>query len=158
MKNLWSPWRMSYIKSPKNKEVCVFCEAISQDEDSSNFVVHRAENSFVILNRYPYSNGHMMVIPNSHVSGLNDLNKPVRAEMMELMHKSTETLKELFQPEGFNLGVNIGEAAGAGIGDHVHLHIVPRWKGDTNFMTSLGNTRVIPESLEETYRQIKEIW
>ncbi|MBT3239625.1 MAG: HIT domain-containing protein [Chloroflexi bacterium] len=158
MKNLWSPWRMSYIKSPKNKEVCVFCEAISQDEDSSNFVVHRAENSFVILNRYPYSNGHMMVIPNSHVSGLNDLNKPVRAEMMELMNKSTETLKELFQPEGFNLGVNIGEAAGAGIGDHVHLHIVPRWKGDTNFMTSLGNTRVIPESLEETYRQIKEIW
>ena len=158
MKNLWSPWRMSYIKSPKNKEVCVFCEAISQDEDSSNFVVHRAENSFVILNRYPYSNGHMMVIPNSHVSGLNDLNKPVRAEMMELMNKSTETLKELFQPEGFNLGVNIGEAAGAGIGDHVHLHIVPRWKGDTNFMTSLGNARVIPESLEETYRQIKEIW
>ena len=158
MKNLWSPWRMSYIKSPKNKEVCVFCEAISQDEDSSNFVVHRAENSFVILNRYPYSNGHMMVIPNYHVSGLNDLNKPVRAEMMELMNKSTETLKELFQPEGFNLGVNIGEAAGAGIGDHVHLHIVPRWKGDTNFMTSLGNTRVIPESLEETYRQIKEIW
>ena len=158
MKNLWSPWRMSYIKTPKNKEICVFCDAISQEDDGINFVVHRAENSFVILNRYPYSNGHMMVIPKAHVPSLNDLEAHVRSEMMELMNKSTEILKELFKPEGFNLGANIGEAAGAGIGDHVHLHIVPRWKGDTNFMTSLGNTRVIPESLEETYRQIKEIW
>ncbi len=158
MKNLWSPWRMSYIKSPKNKDICVFCEAISNDEDGNNYIVHRAENSFVILNRYPYSNGHLMVIPYEHVSDLNQLEKQTRAEMMELLNKSTEILKQLFQPEGFNLGANIGEAAGAGIGDHVHLHIVPRWHGDTNFMTSVGSTRVIPESLEETYRQIMEKW
>ena len=158
MKNLWSPWRMSYIQSPKTKDQCVFCKALADEEDAKNFIVFRAKYSFVILNRYPYTSGHIMVIPFKHVPSLNDLDPETRAEMIELVNKGMELIKKIYQPEGFNLGANIGEAAGAGIEEHVHLHIVPRWKGDTNFMTSLGNTRVIPESLEDTYHQIKKVW
>ncbi len=158
MKNLWSPWRMSYIQLPKSKDECVFCTALTQNEDSENYILYRAKYSFVILNRYPYTSGHLMVIPFSHVSNLNDLDKETRTEMFELLNYSTEVVKEIYQPEGFNLGANIGEAAGAGIEAHVHLHIVPRWIGDTNFMSSTANTRVIPEALEDSFQRIKEVW
>lgn len=158
MKNLWSPWRMSYIKSPKANNHCVFCKALADENDKKNYIVYRAKYSFVILNRYPYTSGHLMVIPFKHAASLNDLDIETRAEMIELVNKGIELIKKIYQPEGFNLGANIGEAAGAGIEEHVHLHIVPRWNGDTNFMTSLGNTRVIPEALEDTYHQIKKIW
>lgn len=158
MKYLWSPWRMDYIKSEKNLEGCVFCKALDQPDGLENLIVFRGQSAFLILNRYPYTSGHLMVLPFLHTPALSDLDPETRAEMMEIMNKGTQVLKQIYQPQGFNLGANIGAAAGAGIEEHVHLHIVPRWKGDTNFMSSLGHTRVLPEELEETYRRVKAAW
>lgn len=158
MDHLWSPWRMSYIQSPKSKNGCVFCEALEKEDGQKNLIVYRGEYSFVILNRYPYTSGHIMILPFIHRPNLIDLDAPTRAEMMELTAKGTDVLQKQYNPQGFNLGANLGEAAGAGIEEHIHIHIVPRWTGDTNFMSSLGQTRVLPEALEDTYRRIKEIW
>ena len=141
--------------SEKNKEGCVFCGAIQQPDGPDNLVVLRASAAFIILNRYPYSSGHLMVVPFEHQPSLEPLPPAVRAEMMELTARSLEVLRAVYRPQGFNVGVNIGAAAGAGILDHVHLHIVPRWGGDTNFMSALANTRVLPESLEDTYWRVK---
>ncbi|MDH5508707.1 MAG: HIT domain-containing protein [Anaerolineae bacterium] len=158
MKHLWSPWRMKYIQSPKDHDSCVFCAAIDQPDGPQNLVVHRGQSSFVMLNLYPYTSGHMMVLPFSHHANLQELPPQTRTEMMELMNTATIILNDIYRPEGFNLGANIGAAAGAGIEEHVHLHIVPRWNGDTNFMSSLGETRVLPETLEETYRRVTAAW
>lgn len=149
---------MKYIEEEKNNDGCVFCDALEQPDSVENLIVHRGDHAFLILNRYPYTSGHLMVLPFSHAPTLLDLDADTRAEMMEIMNKSTLVLNGIYQPQGFNLGANIGEAAGAGIEEHVHLHIVPRWKGDTNFMSSLGHTRVLPEELEETYRRVREAW
>ncbi len=127
-------------------------------DNVENLVVFRSEFSFVIMNRYPYTSGHILVIPYVHKNNLEVLDAATRAEMMELVTQSMTVLRGLYRPQGFNMGANIGEAAGAGIAPHVHLHIVPRWSGDTNFMSSLGETRVLPEALDETYRRIKEAW
>ncbi len=158
MNTLWSPWRMAYIQAHKQKDQCVFCKALRQPDGEENLIVFRGKNAFVILNRYPYTTGHAMVVPNEHTGDFVSLTPATRAEMMELASRCMQVLSAVYQPEGFNLGANIGGAAGAGIPQHVHMHIVPRWAGDTNFMSSLGNTRVIPEDLAVTYRRVCKQW
>jgi ATP adenylyltransferase len=149
---------MTYIQSDKNNSECVFCKELSRPDGIENLIVYRGTLAFVIMNRFPYTTGHLMTVPYAHVSSLEELDGPVRTELMELCSTSIEVLRAVYHPQGFNLGMNIGEAAGAGITDHVHLHVVPRWCGDTNFMSSLGKTRVLPELLEETYQRVFELW
>ena len=157
MKHLWAPWRMKFIEKQRSSG-CVFCNILPQSRDPENLVVFRGEAAFVILNRYPYTSGHLMVVANDHQPSFEDLNAAVRAEMMELATKGIQVLRAVYKPEAFNLGANIGEAAGAGIAGHVHLHVVPRWSGDTNFMSTFAGTRVLPEELDETYRRIQSAW
>ncbi len=156
VKRLWAPWRMKYIE--RNESGCVFCKALAQDDDAKNLIVFRGQAAFVILNRYPYTSGHLLVVANLHRPSLEDLESETRAEMMELVTKGMRVLRKVYRPEAFNLGANIGAAAGAGIAEHVHLHVVPRWGGDTNFMSTLGETRVLPEELDETYRRVCAAW
>jgi ATP adenylyltransferase len=156
MKRIWASWRMKYISSANNKNDCFFCNVLTKNDCSANLVVMRSQRAFIVLNKYPYTSGHVMVAPFVHKATLEELDAPTRAEMMELASLCTTTLRKVYNPQGFNLGANIGEAAGAGVPGHVHLHIVPRWNGDTNFITTVGEVRVLPESLEETYRRIKE--
>lgn len=155
MNHLWSPWRMSYIENHEKVNGCVFCNAQSQTDGVENLIAHRGKLAYVILNRYPYTSGHLMVIPFAHVPNLEELDGETRAEIMELTSRSMTVLREIYKPHGFNMGANIGEAAGAGVLGHVHIHIVPRWAGDTNFMSAVGETRVLPESLEDTYRRVR---
>lgn len=154
MDHLWSPWRMEYIESTNKENGCVFCNAQAMQDGAENLIAHRGERCYVILNRYPYTSGHLMVIPYQHVSNLEELDPAIRAEMMELTSRCTTVLKNIYKPQGFNVGVNMGEVAGAGVVSHVHIHVVPRWKGDTNFMSSVGQTRVLPEALEVTFERV----
>ncbi len=154
MKYLWSPWRMEYIQNSK-VEGCIFCMALDVEDGAENLIAHRGEHAYVILNRYPYTSGHVMVVPYVHRATLEDLDPQIRAEMMELATRCMIILRKIYKPPAFNLGANIGEAAGAGVKAHVHLHIVPRWAGDTNFMSTIGDIRVLPELLEDTYRRIR---
>ena len=156
MNHLWSPWRMTYIEKNEKTSGCVFCNAQAQADSAENLIAFRGKNAYVILNRYPYTSGHLMVIPFEHVSNLEKLHEDTRAEMMELASRCTAILKTTYRTESFNVGMNIGEAAGAGVLGHIHIHIVPRWAGDTNFMSALGETRVLPEALEETYRRVRD--
>ena len=158
MDNLWCPWRMEYIQSDKQKEICVFCGELSRPDGPENLIVYRGHRAFVILNRFPYTSGHLMIVPFDHHALLEELDTETRSEMMELTTQSMIVLRRVYRPGGFNIGVNIGAAAGAGVLDHVHLHVVPRWDGDTNFMSSLADTRVIPETLEETYVRVCQAW
>jgi len=148
---------MEYIVG-KSTEDCVFCEVLKSPDGPDNLVVYRVKYSFVILNRYPYTCGHLMVVPYTHQPSLELLTPETRTELMELTTQAIQILQKEYQPQGFNVGINIGEAAGAGILGHVHLHIVPRWGGDTNFMSTLANTRVLPENLSETYLRLKNGW
>jgi ATP adenylyltransferase len=147
---------MEYIENHNKEEGCVFCNAQAREDGAENLIAYRGKHAYVILNRYPYTSGHLMVIPFEHVPNLEELDAPTRAEMIELTNRCTTVLKGIYRPQGFNVGMNIGEAAGAGIAGHVHIHIVPRWKGDTNFMSSVGETRVLPEALEVTFERIKK--
>ncbi len=156
MDHLYTPWRRDYIQTAKTPG-CIFCNAINQP-DSEALVIYRAQHSYVILNRYPYTNGHLMVVPYLHMDTIEMLDPDIRAEMMELVSKAMLILREVYQPHGFNLGGNIGSAAGAGIAEHVHLHVLPRWNGDTNFMTAVGNTRILPETIEDTWQRIHDAW
>lgn len=158
MNRLWTPWRMAYIENNKPEEGCVFCNRPSQTDGPENLIVARGQRAYVILNLFPYTSGHLMIVPYAHQSSLELLDVATRTEMMELLSHAVEVLRSVYHPQGFNLGANIGELAGAGIAEHVHLHVVPRWAGDTNFMTALGDTRVIPESLEHTYHRVREGW
>lgn len=155
MKRMWSPWRMKYIERQEAQEGCIFCNALAQPDSMENLIIERGMLAFVILNLYPYTSGHLMVAPRAHQPSLEFLDPDIRAEMMELVSHSIVVLKKIYHPQAFNVGANIGEAAGAGEPGHVHLHVVPRWAGDTNFMSTLGETRVLPEALEDTYRRIK---
>jgi len=154
MDHLWTPWRSTYIQSSK-EDGCVFCRAAKSDDDPGLLVVHRARLNFIILNLYPYTNGHMMIAPYEHVPRLNDLADAVTGEMMRLARLAEMVLHNVYRPHGMNFGLNLGEAAGAGIEQHLHLHALPRWKGDANFMTSIGNTRIVPELLAETYQKVR---
>ncbi len=156
MNHLWSPWRMTYIEKHEKESGCVFCNAQAKADSAENLIAFRGQNSYVILNRYPYTSGHLMVIPFVHVSNLEELNAEARAEMIELTSRCTSILRKTYRTESFNVGINIGEAAGAGVLGHVHIHIVPRWAGDTNFITTTGETRVLPEALEDTYKRVRE--
>ncbi len=156
MERLWSPWRLAYV-SGEAKEGCVFCRA-QTDEDAATLVLFRGRTCFVILNLYPYNNGHLMVVPNRHVAMLADASPDELAEMMELTQRGEIVLGEAYHPQGLNVGMNLGRPAGAGIVDHLHVHIVPRWAGDTNFMSVVGEVRVLPEDLEQTAARLRPIF
>jgi len=158
LEHLWSPWRMNYIQNNKTEEGCVFCNSQQMTDGPKNLIIYRGKSAFVILNLYPYTNGHTMIVPFEHQPSLELLDVETRTEMMELLNHSVVVLKSVYNPQGFNLGANLGEAAGAGIAAHLHMHVVPRWYGDANFMFTIGGTRVMPESLEDTYQKIKEAW
>src|SRR5512133_3524114 len=155
MKYLWSPWRMKYMEISK-VEGCIFCIAQEMEDGTENLIAYRSERAYVILNRYPYTSGHLMVVPFAHQPNLEELDAEIRAEMMELTTQCMTVLRKNYHPQGFNVGANIGEAAGAGVQSHVHIHIVPRWAGDTNFMSAVGETRVLPEILEDTYERVRK--
>jgi ATP adenylyltransferase len=146
---------MEYIESNK-EEGCVFCLAEEMEDGPENLIAFRGEHSYVILNRYPYTSGHLMVVPFDHKAHLEDLDPQTRAEMMELTTRCIVALRAIYRPEAFNMGANIGESAGAGVKAHVHIHIVPRWAGDTNFMTVVGDVRVLPEALGRTYERVRK--
>ncbi|HQL86150.1 MAG: HIT domain-containing protein [Lentisphaerae bacterium] len=151
---LWAPWRIAYIRGPKAKE-CFFC--VKGDRDClEDHVVYRSKLAFVLLNDFPYTSGHVLVAPYRHVSTLTDLTAGERQDVLDLLIQAQDVLTKVMQPQGFNVGFNIGEAAGAGVKDHVHGHVVPRWSGDTNFMPVLGGPRVVPESLDDTARLLRE--
>ncbi len=158
MEYIWSPWRMDYIESDKAMNGCVFCREAAKPDGPENLIVARGQLCFAIINRFPYTSGHLMIVPFSHQPSIELLEPAARAEVMELTSKAVTVLQEVYHPEGFNIGINIGSAAGAGIVEHVHLHVVPRWGGDTNFMSSLANTRVLPEALEATWERVKRAW
>lgn len=148
---------MKYIQN-HDEEGCVFCNVQAQPDSPENLIVFRGRRAFVILNRYPYTSGHLMVVPTDHQPSFEDLSAETRAEVMELITECIQVLRMVYKPEAFNVGANIGSVAGAGIAGHVHMHVVPRWGGDTSFMSSIGETRVLPESLEETWRRVREGW
>lgn len=155
MKQLWAPWRIEYITKGAKEEGCFLCKALnSKDEDA--LVVARGKKVFVVMNKYPYNPGHLMVVPNEHVADIYVLDDETALELMKFTSKSIEVLKRLMNPDGFNVGINLGKCAGAGLEDHVHIHVVPRWCGDTNFMPVLADVKVIPEHLRETFRKIRE--
>jgi ATP adenylyltransferase len=149
---------MSYIQDLKKENGCVFCQVLDSPDGLENLVVYRGERAYVILNRYPYTSGHLMVVPFKHKPDLDAYSPETRAEMMELVARCIQVLRGDYNAQGFNVGANIGSAAGAGIPSHFHFHIVPRWGGDTNFMSAIGETRVVPESLEDTYRRVRDAW
>jgi ATP adenylyltransferase len=148
---IWAPWRLEYVKDAAKNDECIFCAKPAEDDDAATFIVHRGERCFVILNTFPYTNGHLMVAPFEHVAALQDLDADTVAEMIALAQRSMRILDGVYDPQGYNLGVNQGRVAGAGVEGHIHLHVVPRWGGDTNFMPVIGDTRVMPQSLEDSY-------
>ncbi len=158
MEYIWSPWRMNYIINHDQAADCVFCKALQEEDGPDNLVVYRGEWAFIILNRFPYTSGHVMIVPYAHENALEKLSTEARGEIMELAAQMVQILRRLYEPQGFNLGMNLGESAGAGVADHLHLHVVPRWIGDTSFMTAVSDTRVLPESLVDTFQRIREAW
>ena len=154
---LWTPWRLAYVTGDAKSTECVFCTAQSTN-DADPLIVFRGTTSFVILNLFPYNNGHLMVVPNRHVASLVDLLQPELVELVELARLSEMALREAFGPHGLNMGINLGKAAGAGILEHLHLHVIPRWSGDTNFMTVVGQTRVLPQELPVTADMLRPIF
>jgi ATP adenylyltransferase len=155
MEHLWTPWRSTYIKEKRDKDRCIFCLAAASNADEKNLILFRGHSAFVLLNRYPYTSGHLMIAPYEHVSRLAQASDPATEEIMRIARRAEQVLEEAYQPDGLNLGINLGEAAGAGIEQHIHMHILPRWKGDANFMTAVAGTRIIPEALEDTYAKLK---
>ena len=158
---LWSPWRYDYIRSGEAGDKplspdCVFCE-LQKDpaRDEENFILHRAGHNFIVLNIYPYVSGHLMIVPYEHIADLFALSKEISDELMDLTKRCQQVIGEVYTPNGFNLGMNLGKAAGAGVAGHVHMHIMPRWFGDVNFMTAVGQTRTIPEDLRTSYEKLK---
>ena len=153
-----SPWRMKYFNRDKSITTCAFCEAQICADSADNLIIHRAENAFVILNLYPYTSGHLMVVHNNHTHLLVDLDEATQTELMRLSTHAVRVLGEVYHPQGFNIGMNLGIVAGAGIAEHLHMHVVPRWGGDANFISIIGETRVLPETLDQTYLRLREAW
>jgi ATP adenylyltransferase len=154
---IWAPWRLEYVKdaSKDSEETCIFCAKPAEDDDEANLIVHRGERCFVILNLFPYTNGHLMIAPYEHLATLQGLEEETTAEMMALSKRAIEILEDRYSPQGYNVGFNQGRVAGAGVEHHIHMHVVPRWGGDTNFMPVLADTRVMPQSLEESYKTLR---
>ncbi len=152
---LWAPWRIEYIENTSEYEGCIFCDKSKESDDRKNLIVYRGELGFVMMNRYPYNNGHLMVVPYQHTSEFSSLSSEEKLELFNLLEVSLDVLRKVMKPQGFNIGMNLGRLAGAGIADHLHFHIVPRWGGDTNFMPILGHTKVISEGLEQTWEKLK---
>ncbi|HID11997.1 MAG TPA: HIT domain-containing protein [Candidatus Latescibacteria bacterium] len=155
MRQLWAPWRMKYILEVDRPDGCILCDKPKEDRDEENLILYRGETCFVIMNKFPYNNGHLMVAPYRHTADLAELSPKEREELMALAGMGVTVLQQVLSAHGFNIGMNLGRVAGAGIDQHLHLHIVPRWSGDTNFMPVLGEVKVISEALEETYRKLK---
>jgi len=156
MDYLWTPWRYAYVSTAEKATGCVFCNAVNAGDDKSALIVFRGKHCFVILNAYPYTPGHVMIVPYAHLDELRKLPPEAANEMMELSQRMETVLRELYHPDGINLGMNIGKAAGAGIAGHIHMHVLPRWVADANFISVVGETRILPETLEETYAKIKQ--
>jgi ATP adenylyltransferase len=155
---IWAPWRLAYVKdaSKETEEECIFCAKPAEDDDEANLVLHRAASSFVLLNLFPYTNGHLMIAPYEHRGRLQDLEPETVAEMMGLAQRAMDRLEQIYAPQGYNVGFNQGRAAGAGVEHHIHMHIVPRWEGDTNFMPVIADVRVMPQTLEQSYEALRE--
>jgi len=156
---MWSPWRMAYINAEHDAapspDACVFCDLPAREDDELTYILYRGPRAFVIMNLYPYNNGHLMMVPYAHVNSLAALDEATMSELMGLAQRSQAVLSDRMRPQGFNLGINQGRAGGAGIADHIHMHLVPRWVGDTNFMPALGDVRVMPQHLDETYALLR---
>ena len=158
MKHLYTPWRMAYIKGEKKPvEGCVFCNKNTANDDNEH-IIGRSEHVYLTLNRYPYSNGHLMVVPYAHIASQEEMTVDGLTDLMVTVNRALSILREAYNPHGFNLGVNLGQSAGAGIAAHYHFHIVPRWTGDANFMSTIGDTRVIPDTLDNVYQELKTLW
>jgi ATP adenylyltransferase len=153
MKHIWAPWRIEYVRSAKQVG-CIFCDKPKEKKDAANYILYRGKLNFVMLNAYPYNPGHLMVVPYRHAAGLELLKDAERDEHYKLVSRCVEVLKEALKPAGFNIGSNLGKVAGAGIDDHFHSHIVPRWNGDTNFFTVVGDVRAVPQALADSYQQL----
>jgi len=154
MDYIWSPWRYRYVAEASKDDRCVFCRALEANDDKQTLIVHRAQKNFIILNRYPYTSGHVMIVPYAHSSDLVSTPPEVLTEMMVLAQRVQKALADTYHPEGYNIGMNLGRAAGAGITGHLHLHVLPRWSGDSSFMTVIGETRTEPEELSTTYERL----
>jgi len=154
MEQIWAPWRIEYIQIEK-PEGCILCEKPRQNSDVVNYILYRGGKNFIIMNSYPYNPGHLMIAPYRHVANLEELTNEELHEHFEIVGQSIKILRQVFNPGGFNIGINIGKVAGAGIDDHIHTHIVPRWQGDTNFMPVISDIRVLPEALAETYKKLE---
>lgn len=154
---LWAPWRLEYIEKATPTGGCIFIDLPNQEDDRKNLLLYRGENAFVMLNAFPYTNGHLMIAPYQHTAELEELDDPTLLEINKLLARCTRWIKAAYHPDGFNIGINLGSAAGAGIPTHIHWHIVPRWNGDTNYMTTVGEVRVLPQSLQDSYDRLKEV-
>ena len=155
---IWAPWRLAYVMDASKdvEQGCIFCTKPAEGDDEANLIVHRGERCFVMLNLFPYTNGHLMVAPHEHVGALPELGAETVAELMALAQQAMRALERVYEPQGYNVGFNQGRVAGAGVEHHIHMHVVPRWGGDTNFMPVLGDTRVMPQSLEDSYAALKQ--
>jgi len=156
MDYLWTPWRFQYMEQARvgKQPDCIFCHMLAQNRDEENLIVYRAKKTFAVLNRFPYTSGHVMIVPYLHIADLNSAEPGTFPEMMELAQRVETTFKNAYTPDGMNLGMNLGKAAGAGVAGHLHLHMLPRWFGDSNFMTVIGETRIEPEELKTTYAKL----
>ena len=155
---IWAPWRLEYVKDASKdiESECIFCAKPAEGDDEANLIVHRGERCFVILNKFPYTNGHLMVAPYEHTAALQELDADTIAEMMSLAQRGMNALEVSYAPHGYNVGFNQGRVAGAGVEHHIHMHVVPRWGGDTNFMPVLGDTRVMNQTLEDSYETVRK--
>ena len=158
MDYLWSPWRYQYVSTAEQATGCIFCIMAAEHRDAENLIVHRARLNFIVLNRYPYTSGHLMVVPYQHAASLESVDPDALTEMILLVRQAETHLRANYRPDGLNMGINIGKAAGAGVADHLHMHVLPRWIADANFMTSAGETRVLPEDLSVTYQKLSGAW
>jgi len=154
MDHLWTPWRYRYISKALPSDRCIFCTKAAENKDAENYILHRGKLNFILLNLFPYTNGHLMIAPYQHVATMEGTPDGALAEMMRLARRAEVNLRAVYRPDGFNIGMNVGVSAGAGVADHIHMHVVPRWTGDANFMSTIGETRVLPEELPATYAKL----
>lgn len=156
MEHIWSPWRYQYITGADKQPGCIFCSLVAENADQKHNIIFRGALNYIILNLFPYTSGHLMVVPYQHAASLVDVDEETTAELMELSKRALRALESEYHPHGFNLGFNLGQSAGAGVAEHIHMHVVPRWSGDANFLSVIGETRIVPEELENTYLRLKK--